>query len=100
MRASPRIGAIRIGDLEQVRIELLGGVQVVDRNRGVEALRVGHRPLPQLEILRPDISLSRLVPIRVWVSSITTVTKVSSAATEIRLVSRSRSIRSDRRKRS
>src|SRR3954470_6669257 len=36
--ASPRIWPVRIGDLEQVRIELLGGVQVVDRNRGVEAL--------------------------------------------------------------
>ncbi len=38
-------------DLEQSRIGLLGHVEIIDRDRGVEALRIGHRPLLEREIL-------------------------------------------------
>src|SRR4029453_18705434 len=38
-------------DPEQARIGLPRGVEIVDRDRGVIALRVGHRPLPELVIL-------------------------------------------------
>src|ERR1700722_4140850 len=41
-------------DLEQAGIELLGRIQIVDRNRGVIALRVGHRPLFELAVLGAD----------------------------------------------
>ena len=38
-------------DLEQAGIELLRSIQIVDRNRGVKALRVGHGPLLELVVL-------------------------------------------------
>src|SRR3954452_17416211 len=41
-------------DLEQAGIHLPGGIQIVDRNCGVIALRVGHRPLLELAVLAAD----------------------------------------------
>ena len=41
-------------DLEEAGVDLLGRVQIVDRNRGVVALRVGHRPLLELAVLDAD----------------------------------------------
>src|SRR4029079_3002324 len=41
-------------DLEEAGIDLLGRVQIVDRNRGVVALRIGHRPLLELAVLDAD----------------------------------------------
>src|SRR6267154_2902052 len=41
-------------DLEYAGIDLLGGIQIVDRNRGVIALRVGDGPLLELTVLGAD----------------------------------------------
>src|ERR1700761_8800904 len=41
-------------DLEQAGIDLLGGVEIVDGNRGVITLRIGHGPLLELAVLGPD----------------------------------------------
>src|SRR5258708_2840609 len=38
-------------DLEQAGIESLGGIEIIHRDRGVIALRVGHRPLLELAVL-------------------------------------------------
>src|SRR5215471_6274488 len=40
-----------VGDLEHLGVGLFAAVEIVDHDRGVVALRVGHGPLPQLEIL-------------------------------------------------
>ena len=41
-------------DLEQAWIDLLGGVEIVDGDRGIIALRIGHRPLLELAVLGAD----------------------------------------------
>src|SRR6185312_17371185 len=41
-------------DLEQARIDLLGRIEIVDRDGGVVALRVGDGPLLELAVLGAD----------------------------------------------
>src|SRR5271165_2916254 len=46
---------ILVADLEEAWIELLAGVEIIDRNSRIIALWIGYRPLTQLEILGAEL---------------------------------------------
>src|SRR5262245_38885825 len=69
----------RIVDLEHRWIGALVRIEIVNRNRRVVALRIGHGPLLELHVLGAEHDHQAAVPTMPLFSSATTVTNTSSA---------------------